>query len=131
MAEHPPQRFERQLVAQPRAFARVRRAVASQLRLWGRADLVPGAAMCVTELLSNVHKHTATAECVLTIDNLPGGIRAAVSDADAGMPTVKEPDYFAESGRGMFLLSETADTWGVDLNSTGKTVWFRLETGGR
>jgi anti-sigma regulatory factor (Ser/Thr protein kinase) len=126
MAGNAPSWFEQQLTADPRTFASVRRTVAARLRLWGRDELVPAAAMCVTELLSNVHKHTPTAACVLALRDLPDGIRAAVTDPDPALPTLKEPDYFDESGRGLFLLSQTAHSWGVDLKSPGKTVWFTL-----
>jgi anti-sigma regulatory factor (Ser/Thr protein kinase) len=119
-------RYELRLRVHPQTLADVRRAVGARLRLWGREELITAAAMCVTELLSNVHKHAASPECVLTLENHPYGIRAAVSDSESSLPVVKEPDFLSESGRGMFLLSKTADEWGTDLNTTGKTVWFTL-----
>ncbi|AUA13529.1 MULTISPECIES: ATP-binding protein [Streptomyces] len=126
MAENISQRYELRLRAHPRILADVRRAVAARLRLWGREELISAAGMCVTELLSNVHKHAASPECVLTLENLPNGIQAAVGDTESALPVVKEPDFLSESGRGMFLLSKTAHAWGTDLTPTGKTVWFTL-----
>ncbi|MEK8171082.1 ATP-binding protein [Streptomyces sp. M19] len=93
----------------------MRRAVGSRLRLWGREELIGAAGMCVTELLSNVHKHAGSSECVLTLENRSFGIHAAVSDSERALPVVREPDYLSESGRGMFLLSKTAHEWGTDL----------------
>ncbi|MEU4897835.1 ATP-binding protein [Streptomyces sp. NPDC044780] len=126
MAENISQRYELRLRAHPQTLADVRRAVAARLRLWGREELISAAGMCVTELLSNVHKHASSPECVLILENLPDGIQAAVSDTESALPVVKEPDFLSESGRGMFLLSKTADAWGTDLTPTGKTVWFTL-----
>ncbi|MET7905780.1 ATP-binding protein [Streptomyces sp. NPDC005336] len=126
MAENIPQRYELRLRVHPQTLAEVRRAVGARLRLWGRGELITAAGMCVTELLSNVHKHTASPECVLTLENLRYGIYAAVSDTESALPVAKEPDFLSESGRGMFLLSKTAHEWGTDLTPTGKTVWFTL-----
>ncbi|MEU9795564.1 ATP-binding protein [Streptomyces sparsogenes] len=119
-------RYELRLRVHPQTLADVRRVVAARLRQWDRDELITAAAMCVTELLSNVHKHAASPDCVLVLENRPYGIRAAVSDTESSLPVVKEPDFLSESGRGMFLLSKTADEWGTDLNPTGKTVWFTL-----
>ncbi|GHJ28001.1 hypothetical protein TPA0910_24340 [Streptomyces hygroscopicus subsp. sporocinereus] len=128
MAENISQRYELRLRAHPQTLADVRRAVAARLRLWGREELISAAGMCVTELLSNVHKHAASPECVLLLENLSNGVHAAVSDTEFALPVVKEPDFLSESGRGMFLLSKTADEWGTDLTPTGKTVWFTLRS---
>jgi anti-sigma regulatory factor (Ser/Thr protein kinase) len=126
MADNIAQRYEQRLRVHPRILAEVRRALGARLRQWGRSELITPAAMCVTELLSNVHKHAASPECLLILENRAFGIHAAVSDSESVLPVVKEPDYFSESGRGMFLLSKTADDWGTDLTATGKTVWFTL-----
>ncbi|QLH22040.1 ATP-binding protein [Streptomyces sp. Rer75] len=126
MADNIPQRYEFRLRVHPQKLAEVRRAVSARLRLWGREELVTPAAMCVTELLSNVHKHAASPECVLTLENRPYGICAAVFDSETSLPVVKEPDFLSECGRGMFLLSKTAHEWGTDLHDHGKTVWFTL-----
>lgn len=126
MAENTPHRYELRLCVHPQTLADVRRAVGARLRLWGRDELITAAAMCVTELLSNVHKHAASPDCVLTLENRPFGVYAAVSDSEPALPVVKEPDYLSESGRGMFLLSKTAQEWGTDLTRVGKTVWFTL-----
>ncbi|QKV94763.1 ATP-binding protein [Streptomyces sp. NA02950] len=126
MAENIPQRFELRLRVHPQTLADVRRAVGARLRLWGREELITAAAMCVTELLSNVHKHAASPECALALENRRHGIHAAVSDTEFALPVVREPDFLSESGRGMFLLSKTAHEWGTELTATGKTVWFTL-----
>ncbi|MDT3396633.1 ATP-binding protein [Streptomyces sp. B1866] len=126
MADDFAQRYERHLNADPQLLADVRRAVGARLRRWGREELITAAAMCVTELLSNVHKHAASPECVLTLENRPRGIRAAVRDTDAGLPVLREPDFCSESGRGLFLLSKTAHAWGTAVDPSGKTVWFVL-----
>ena len=56
------------------------------------------------------------------------GIRIAVRDSGghftvpaAGLP---RPDQ--GGGRGLFLVATIARTWGMDLLSPGKSVWFEL-----
>lgn len=114
------------LRAEPRRLALVRRVVRAQLREWRCAELTLPAAMCVTELLSNVHKHTASPECVLTLRRITDGIRVSVADTESRMPVLCEPDFLSESGRGLFLLRETVQEWGAVPTADGKEVWFVL-----
>lgn len=116
------------LRAEPHSLAVVRRVVRAQLRAWQCEELTPPAAMGVTELLSNVHKHVRSPECVLTLRKITGGIRVSVIDTDPRMPVAGEPDHLSESGRGLFLLSETVQEWGAVPTRDGKEVWFVLRT---
>ena len=120
--------YRQQIVADPQQFALVRRTVGACLRAWGLRGLVEGTAMCVTEMLSNVHRHVDSPECELRLERVPEGVRAVVGDrSSAALPhRVEEPDCFAESGRGLFLLSRTADRWGSVPTATGKEVWVVL-----
>ncbi|WP_274558108.1 ATP-binding protein [Streptomyces spiramyceticus] len=132
MAEAGTQQYRQELAVDPQGFARIRRIVGAYLRYWGRDELVPPAAMCVTELLTNVHRHAGSAACVLVLQTSSSGVRIVVSDESPALPVVREPDWFAESGRGMFLLSSTVDAWGADPTREGKDVWieFRAATEG-
>lgn len=116
------------LIAEPRELAVVRRLVCAQLREWACEELTNPAAMCVTELLSNVHKHAVSLECVLTMRRITDGIRISVIDSEPAMPVVCEPHHLSESGRGLFLLSETVHAWGAEPAGRGKEVWFVLRT---
>nr|WP_285515749.1 hypothetical protein [Streptomyces sp. NBRC 14336] len=54
------------------------------------------------------------------------GVRVEVADGCAEVPCVEgRLAVDSESGRGLVLLSEVADKWGVDRRSGGgKSVWF-------
>ncbi|NBE93371.1 ATP-binding protein, partial [Nonomuraea sp. K271] len=46
------------------------------------------------------------------------------------LPTRRAPDFFAESGRGLFLVEAQADRWGAVQHKNGKYVWFTLQCHG-
>lgn len=127
----PGKSFEQPLDACPAEFATVRRTVAARLGIWGLGRISDDVTLCVTELLANVARHAASPECVLSLHHNSDHLRTAVRDTEAGLPVVKHPDDDAEDGRGMFLISTTADRWGVELTpGGGKEVWFELRTEG-
>ncbi|KKD08260.1 hypothetical protein TN53_08415 [Streptomyces sp. WM6386] len=109
-------------------FAAVRDMVRTQLRDWGYSGLVDAAAVCVTEILANVHRHVESPECELTLRRLPdGGVRVAVRDHSPVLPVwCTEPDWETESGRGIFLIASVSDVWGVTPRNGGKQVWAQL-----
>lgn len=116
------------LSAEPARLGAVREAVSDQLRAWGRGDLADAAALCVTEILANVHRHTGSPDCELTLERLPGaGVRAAVSDGSRALPVLAPlPDWTAERGRGLHLIAAAAYRWGATLTPEGKQVWVEL-----
>jgi Histidine kinase-like ATPase domain len=117
------------LLADPVRFGVVRRLVGVYVRLWGWGELEDAAVMCVTEMLANVHRHVESPRCELTLQALPDGVLAGVSDSSPAAPVVGQPDWEAEGGRGMWLLAAIADQWGVcpDLDGHGKQVWVTLK----
>lgn len=117
-----------QLHAEPEGFAAVRDIVRTQVRDWGHPELVDAAAVCVTEILANVHRHVDSPECELTLRKLPeGGVRVAVRDRSPALPVwYTEPDWDTESGRGIFLIASVSDVWGVTPRNGGKQVWAQL-----
>lgn len=120
------------VLAEPARFAAVREAVREQLRTWGREDLVDAAVLCATEILANVHDHTDSLDCELTLAPLPApeaGVRLAVSDGSAVLLPEPSgpPPACAERGRGLLLLAGTADRWGsILMPGGGKQVWVVL-----
>ncbi|MGW6137134.1 ATP-binding protein [Streptomyces sp. NPDC055140] len=85
----------------------------------------------VTELLSNVVRHVpgARAEVRLLHDPDTGHLRAEVSDEGPALPpeAPHSADPFAESGRGLAIVSAIAAKWGVQPLAVGKTVWFECD----
>lgn len=114
----------------PEAVAGVRRDVSAYVRLWGYEELADWAALCTSELLSNVGKHTDCTECVLSLERQSHGVRVTVSDGSPVLPALREPDWAAEDGRGLLVLAGVADAWGAVPTGDGKDVWVELRTPG-
>ncbi|MFF3561918.1 ATP-binding protein [Streptomyces sp. NPDC002574] len=129
MTQESPPGTAMRVIAEPARIAAVRTAVREQLRAWGREDLAHAAALCVTEILANVHRHAGSPECELTLHDLADeGVRATVSDRSHRLP-VPAPlplDWSAERGRGMHLIATAAHRWGARPTPTGKQVWVVL-----
>jgi hypothetical protein len=49
-----------------------------------------------------------------------------VSDRSTEVPHLQECSPSAPSGRGLLILDDLADEWGVEVGEHGKTVWFEL-----
>lgn len=126
------QQYRQELTADPQSLGDVRGAVLAYVRGCGWAELDDAALLCVTELLSNVWRHAVSDECVLLIQPSVCALRIVVSDDSPKLPVVRAADACSESGRGLLLVSETADAWGVTMNcdrvgnGTGKDVWVEF-----
>ncbi|MFE4826647.1 ATP-binding protein [Streptomyces sp. NPDC056672] len=126
MADTDTTQYRQELTVRPGVLAGIRQIVGMYVRLWGFASLAETAALCTHELLSNVGKHTDSAQCVLTLQRRLDGVRVVVSDTSGELPVVREPNWAAEGGRGLIVLENMADTWGVEGHSLGKDVWFEI-----
>lgn len=105
-----------------------RRFVESVLTSWGEPDSAWTAAVCVSELAGNCALHARTPFSV-GVDLDEGRVRIEVRDGSVRVPSQRAYDTGATTGRGLRLVEEYADSWGIDLTPTGKTVWVVI--GGR
>jgi anti-sigma regulatory factor (Ser/Thr protein kinase) len=119
-----------ELPAQLEALGRVRDAVMafdSGLPEQAQGDLV----LLATELFTNAVRHsgaTARDRIWLRLERRPGSARIEVTDPGPGfIPNARTPGARQVSGRGMFLLDQLADRWGVGHDG-GFLVWGELWT---
>ncbi|MCP3818675.1 ATP-binding protein [Streptomyces sp. A3M-1-3] len=128
MISHPSRHCTVELQALPSRIGQVRRIVCAHLRYWHLDALIDRAALGVTELLTNVHRHaqpdkTCTVEIELLLDRLTVSVR----DHDPRLPTVGQADALSTGGRGLALIAAVSESWGVRPESSGgKVVWFTL-----
>jgi anti-sigma regulatory factor (Ser/Thr protein kinase) len=105
--------------------SRARRFVSATLRAWECTPLVDAAVLLVNELVTNALIHARSSVEVL-IRLLPGGLRIEVRDDSPRPPRLQTPTDDATGGRGLWLVDQMADTWGVEPAPGGKRVWFEL-----
>lgn len=113
----------------PEAPARARAALRGLVEGTPAARL-DDAALVLSELVTNAVLHGRTPLSVLL--RLTGDVlRVEVADDSAIGPSFSMLDPTAVTGRGLLLVSELADAWGIEPRGTGKAVWCELRAGGQ
>ncbi len=120
-----------ELQALPSRIGQVRRIVSAQLRYWHMDPLIDRAALGVTELLTNVHRHAQPDKtCIVEIELLLDHLMVSVHDHDPRLPVVGDIDEVAPTatcGRGLAMVAAVSESWGVRPDGdSGKVVWFTL-----
>ncbi|MER5812745.1 ATP-binding protein [Streptomyces sp. NPDC002033] len=118
-----------ELQALPGRIGQVRRIVSAQLRHWQLDPLIDRAALGVTELLSNVHRHAQPDKvCTVEIELRLGRLTVSVRDSDPRLPVLRQAGTLETSGRGLALVEAVSEAWGVrpQPDGPGKVVWFSL-----
>lgn len=109
------------------------------LRQWDLAGRSEDIALVVSELLTNAVRHAAPgggqapSRSPIRLGLIQPGpcILCAVADPSELVPVPREPDYLAETGRGLHVIGALSDDWGYTSPGTaGKVVWamFRLSS---
>lgn len=109
-----------------RAPAKARAFVSDHLDAMGMEELADRATLAVTELVTNVLLHTRS-RATVTVLARADGARVSVHD-DADLPPVRGVlDELAMSGRGLVMVEQLSQQWGVTrIPGAGKEVWFEV-----
>ncbi|MER6470788.1 ATP-binding protein [Streptomyces collinus] len=131
MISHPSRHCTVELQALPSRIGQVRRIVSAQLRYWHLDPLIDRAALGVTELLSNVHRHARPDKsCVVELELLVDRLTVSVRDHDPRLPVVAdaaEDAALSTCGRGLAMVAAMSESWGArPEGEDGKVVWFTL-----
>lgn len=107
----------------PESVAGARRFTRRTLASWGAEQLDDDVRAVASELATNAVLHARTPFTV-TLTLAGDRLRLTLADGSARRPRVRRFDN-AESttGRGLKILTELAETWGVDDDGRGKAVW--------
>jgi hypothetical protein len=123
-----------------RSIAAARSFAAATASRWGvpNADDVTAV---VAELLANALRHGVTQARLhgrplpswpIRLGLLyPGSwVICAVTDPSPDVPALREPDWLAESGRGLHVVAALAQRWGYCLAPAdrGKVVWAAIQS---
>jgi serine phosphatase RsbU (regulator of sigma subunit) len=115
--------------ADPGQIRSCREDIRALLHDWASTEEVESAVLLVSEVVTNVLVHTdGDAVLLAQVTGMPGTRRlhVDVGDPSDDMPHRRSPGEMASSGRGLLLLEELADAWGVDPRGDGKSTWFEL-----
>jgi anti-sigma regulatory factor (Ser/Thr protein kinase) len=112
----------------PEACRQVRQLVAQACSTWQRSDVTATATLVATELVANVVRHAHTT-MEFTVGLRDGRLTMAVRDGSRLMPRAVDPAVTAAGGRGLRLVNDLTDAWGVLPVTDGKVVWSQLTTG--
>jgi anti-sigma regulatory factor (Ser/Thr protein kinase) len=106
------------------SVAQARRYVVHRLGAVPR-DVSAVVELMVSELATNCVRHARTPFTV-TVDRVEGTIRVEVADSGPGHPELRTPRPNEPTGRGLLIVAEFSDLWGVTYSKAGKTVWFAV-----
>ncbi|MFK0295740.1 ATP-binding protein [Streptomyces sp. NPDC090442] len=127
MIRQPSRHCTVELQALPARIGHVRRIVTAQLRYWQLDALIDPAALGVTELLANVHRHARPSkQCTVELCVLLDQLTVSVHDLDPRLPRLRTAGSWETSGRGLALIAALSESWGVRPHDPGKIVWFTL-----
>jgi anti-sigma regulatory factor (Ser/Thr protein kinase) len=91
-------------------------------------QLLEDARLVVTELVTNAVQHahgSPTIRLQLTLSQA-GRLRLSVTDHSTALPAARAFDPAAHRGRGLHLVGQLTNRWGVHRTRTGKLVWAEL-----
>ena len=84
------------------------------------------AELLISELVTNALRHTQS-DVILVDVSTDARIRVSVTDQSSRMPQRQSPGPDEPGGRGLMIVDELAESWGIDaLPGDGKRIWFEL-----
>lgn len=109
--------------ARPDAVGHARSAVARELHAWGLDELSTVAELVISELVTNAVVHAGGPVWVGLISS-GDTLEYRVADPGTTPPQLRQADLADEGGRGLHLIDQLTDRWGVETGEpAGKTVW--------
>ena len=109
------------LPADPAIVADARREVARRLGAWGLDDAAFITGLVVSELVTNAIRHAQGPIQLRLIRDQT--LICEVSDGSSTAPHLRRARAFDEGGRGLLLVSQLTQRWGMRQTPHGKTIW--------
>jgi two-component sensor histidine kinase len=100
----------------------IRKEASAHLERWGMTAATSAVHLIVTELLTNVFKHTDSHRARLRMRPGFGYVYIEVADTSHERPVIGHADADAESGRGMLMVSAYSMHLETVLTKAGKRV---------
>ncbi|WNO62652.1 SpoIIE family protein phosphatase [Streptomyces sp. AM2-3-1] len=109
------------LPADPAFVAEARSKATAQLHAWGLDDLAYVTELVVSELVTNAIRYASAPVQLRLIKERT--LICEVSDASSTAPHLRRARIFDEGGRGLMLVAQLTERWGMRHTCTGKTIW--------
>jgi anti-anti-sigma regulatory factor len=119
------QRIRVRLRPVPDACRQVRAVVTQACGTWHQAEIASTAALIATELVANVVRHAHTT-MEFTVALRDGRLSMAVRDGSRRLPKPADPGLTDAGGRGLRLVRDLTEAWGVMPVTDGKVVWTQF-----
>ncbi|WP_432027680.1 SpoIIE family protein phosphatase [Streptomyces sp. 1222.5] len=103
------------------AVSRTRTEVSMRLTDWGLEEQAFSTELILSELLTNAIRYGAPPVRVRIL--LGSTLVCEVSDGSNTSPRLRRAGFNDEGGRGLFLVSQFADSWGTRYVAKGKVIW--------
>lgn len=123
--EPSPPRIRVRLRPVPDSCRQARLQVTQACETWHRTDLAAIATLIATELVANVVRHAHTT-MRLTFGLRDGRLSMSVRDGSHRMPEPADPGVGSPGGRGLRLVRDLTEAWGVLPVNDGKVVWTQV-----
>jgi anti-sigma regulatory factor (Ser/Thr protein kinase) len=116
------------LPAEPQSVAEARRVITRACELAGQSgERGDQTVLLTSELVTNAILY-GRSNVRLAVSWSPTWMRVEVGDDNTRPPIMRTTDPSAIDGRGITLVNELADDWGVQSDADGKHVWFTMST---
>ncbi|MFD7447155.1 SpoIIE family protein phosphatase [Streptomyces sp. NPDC059909] len=110
-----------ELPRDPAAVASIRSLVLQQLDQWGLGHLDFTTELMTSELVTNAIRYGREPMRLRLIHDRT--LICEVSDGSSTSPHIRRASATDEGGRGLFLVAECSQRWGVRYADQGKTIW--------
>lgn len=127
-----PDLTQQYFTAKPESVGQARDFALTTLHSWGLSARAEDIRLCVSELASNavVHGSAPGHGFLVRIETDDDFVRLEVHDSHSRHPVVRHPCGSEPSGRGLLIVEEFSDGWGVEERRPfGKVVWSQFKTG--
>jgi hypothetical protein len=114
----------------PKSVTLARRRAHRLLTQWGHPELASEVSLLVSELGGNAVLHGCLRDRLFRVELIltERAVRVSVSDPRGDLlPGLREATSDDMFGRGLLIVGEVADRWGVCELKVGKSVWCELD----
>ncbi|MGQ4511193.1 SpoIIE family protein phosphatase [Streptomyces sp. DW26H14] len=109
----------------PDALRAARQMIRAAVGAWGARERSDDIELAADELITNALMHTdgGAVVTVRVVSGVERRLRIEVEDGSSALPRRREQEEAGLSGRGLLLVDNLADGWGVESRGSGKSVW--------